>query len=64
MIDALIRHKWPEEKPEEGWYLVWTKDYEHVVAFYNCDKEWRVPFYSEPLTNIKYWWNLPEVENE
>ena len=66
MIDALIRHKWPEEKPEydkcgDNEYFVYDGDF--VKATYHPDGY----FYyynahgyvdmSEPI----YWWNLPEV---
>lgn len=66
-VDHLIRHKWPEGKPEydkcgDNEYLVFDGDF--VKATYHPDGY----FYyynangyvdmSEPI----YWWNLPEVE--
>lgn len=57
-VDRLIRHKWPEEKPEkDGQYLI------RIIspsgsAYYRLQgyEEWH------NLGNyITHWWNLPEV---
>lgn len=67
MIDALIRHKWPEEKPEydkygDNEYLVYDGDFveanyhpDGYFYYYNADV---CVDMSEPI----YWWELPEVE--
>ena len=61
--DHLIRHKWPEEKPEkDGQYLI------RIISpigsvYYRLrgyeDGEWHN--FGNYLT---HWWNLPEVGNE
>ena len=61
MIDALIRHKWPEEKPEsDGLYLIRIVApsglVNHRLLGYE-DGEW-----NNFGNYITHWWNLPEVE--
>ena len=63
MIDALIRHKWPEEKPEsDGLYVVRMLSHGTISAYdtlvYNTTygKWYGTDF------QITHWWHLPEVQ--
>ncbi len=59
-IDKMVRHKWPEEKPDENrQYLVRVqlKDGEVLNLVANhLDGQW-----TQFNSNITHWWNLPEV---
>ncbi len=66
-VDTLIRHKWPEEKPEEdpekkNEYLLWGGEFEQAHYhpdgyFHNFVGGCAYEFGDE----VVYWWNLPEV---
>ena len=60
-VDTLIRHKWPEEKPEkDGQYLI--RIISPIGSVYyriRGSEEWH-----DFGNYITHWWNLPEVGNE
>ena len=60
MTDALIRHKWPEEKPEKGGQYLIRIISPSGSVYYSLrgyeDGEWHN--FGNYLT---HWWNLPEV---
>ena len=62
MTDTLIRHKWPEEKPEKGRrYLIRIRpttqcgDVQYLIRNYECST------WSDFSEYITHWWELPEV---
>ena len=62
VVDSMIRHNWPEEKPErEGHYLVkgeWDGTYKNFdIAFY-CSGGWG----GLDIDKVTHWWELPEFE--
>ena len=64
--DELLRHKWPEEKPESLTYVLIRRmnffgEPRNHVAWYTKDGEFHVSGYDEPVDDITHWWNLPEV---
>ena len=68
-VDTLIRHKWPEEKPDSLTYVLIRRmnffgEPRNHVAWYTKDGEFHVSGYDEPVDDITHWWNLPEVGNE
>ena len=65
-VDTIIRHKWPEEKPESLTYVLIRRmnffgEPRNHVAWYIKDGVFRVSGYDEPVDDITHWWNLPEV---
>ena len=67
MIDTLIRHKWPEEKPESSTYVLIRRmnffdEPRNHVAWYTEDGEFHVSGYDKPVDGITHWWELPEVQ--
>ena len=63
--DQLIRHKWPEEKPESLTYVLISRmsfvgEPRNHVAWYTKDGEFHVYGYDEPVGDITHWWDLPE----
>ncbi len=65
-VDTLIRHKWPEEKPENlTWVLIRNKGHfgntHHNVSWYVEDEGFYVAGFDEPFDGVIHWWNLPEV---
>ena len=60
-VDTIIRHKWPEEKPEkDGQYLI--RIISPIGSVYyriRGSEEWH-----DFGNYITHWWNLPEVGNE
>ena len=65
--DELLRHKWPEEKPENGdankkYFLrIWYADGGKFVSEIVMDT-WNGFTWEEYLEGyITHWWNLPEV---
>ena len=65
-VDNLIRHKWPEEKPENlTWVLIRNKGHfgntHHNVSWYVEDEGFYVAGFDEPFDGVIHWWNLPEV---
>ena len=66
-VDHLIRHKWPDEKPEKpGKYLV-RVEYEDdgAIVHETTTDEWNgFTWYEHIEDYITHWWNLPEVGNE
>ena len=62
-VDTLIRHKWPEEKPEKGGQYLIRIISPSGSVYYRLrgyeDGEWHN--FGNYLT---HWWNLPEVGNE
>ncbi len=68
LTDTLIRHKWPDEKPDEnGRYLALIeREYNGFMTILQWHGgEWfRYTYEKEILTReseVAYWWNLPEV---
>ena len=64
--DVLIRHKWPEEKPDSLTYVLIRRmnffgEPRNHVAWYTKDGEFHVSGYDKPVDDITHWWNLPEV---
>ena len=65
-VDHLIRHKWPEEKPDSfTWVLIRRMSFfgEPVkhVAWYTKDGEFYVSGFDDKVDDITHWWELPEV---
>ncbi len=65
-IDKMVRHKWPEEKPENlTWVLIRNKGHfgntHHNVSWYVEDEGFYVAGFDEPFDGVIHWWNLPEV---
>lgn len=60
-IDKMIRHKWPEEKPEKPAKYLVRVEYDDNVAIVTTD-EWNgIDWYAHIEGYITHWWNLPEV---
>ena len=64
-VDNLIRHKWPEEKPEElGYYLVRMRSGIMAVLPFNDGcfyiDDYMLLNYADASNPITHWWNLPE----
>ena len=69
VIDHLIRHKWPEEKPDRnGRYLAFIeREYNNFMTILEWHNgEWfRYTYEKEMFVRedaITHWWNLPEVK--
>lgn len=65
-VDHLIRHKWPEDRPEHlTWVLIRNKshfgDTHNSVSWYVEDEGFYVSGFDEPFDGVTHWWNLPEV---
>ena len=59
--DTLIRHKWPEEKPEENRQYLVRVEYDDNGAIVTTD-EWNgIDWYAHIEGYITHWWNLPDV---
>ncbi len=60
-VDNLIRHKWPEEKPEKPAKYLVRVEYDDNGAIVTTD-EWNgIDWYAHIEGYITHWWNLPEV---
>ena len=61
ITDTLIRHKWPEEKPEaEKSY--WARvEINGVVSFAEMYWSEQLGWHTQHGKHITHWWNLPEV---
>ena len=65
-VDTLIRHKWPEEKPEKmGYYLVRMRSGIMAVLPFNDGSfyidDYMLLNYTDTSNPITHWWELPEV---
>ena len=63
-VDHLIRHKWPEDKPEELAKYIISIEYEDNGAIISetTTDEWNgFNWYDYREDCITHWWNLPEV---
>lgn len=68
-VDNLVRHKWPEEKPEEtGRYLALIeREYNNFMTILEWHGgEWFRYTYEKEIfvreNDVTHWWHLPEVE--
>ena len=63
-VDTLIRHKWPEEKPEKPEKYLVRVEYEDdgVMVSETTTDEWNgFTWYEHIEDYITHWWNRPEV---
>ena len=61
MIDRLIRHSYPDEKPKHNNAVLIMKKYNGVyeVAWHDGESWW-IPSVTYPFDGDVYWWELPE----
>lgn len=69
VIDSLVRHKWPEDKPYKSKeYLVDAKNSKDKVKFYSVElDEWGTKDGDIIITSgfsPNYWWEFPKVVKE
>lgn len=60
-VDNLIRHKWPEEKPEEEKSYLTRVEINGVVSFLEMYWGEQLGWHTRHGKYITHWWELPEV---
>ena len=65
VVDRLIRHSYPDEKPKNKAPVLIMKKHNVVyeVAWYDGENWW-TPMDAVPFDGEVYWWELPEVSKK
>ncbi|WFF73999.1 hypothetical protein [Proteiniclasticum sp. QWL-01] len=61
-VDPLIRHKWPEEKPQEEKSYLTRVEINGFVSFLEMYWSEQLGWHTQHGKYITHWWHLPEVE--
>ena len=61
-VDTLIRHKWPEEKPEKEKSYLTRIEIDGAVSFVEIYWSEQLSWHSQHGKYITRWWELPEVK--
>ena len=61
LADTLIRHKWPEEKPEKPAKYLVRVEYDDNGAIVTTDEWSGIDWYEHIEGYITHWWELPKV---
>lgn len=62
-VDHLIRHKWPEEKPEEEKSYLTRVEMKGFVSFQEMYWSEQYDWHTQWGKYITHWWELPEVRD-
>lgn len=62
MIDNLVRHKYPEEKPEKEKSYLTRIEIDGAVSFVEIYWSEQLSWHTQHGKYITHWWELPEVK--